>query len=62
MEAICSSETSADFQRTTQRYILEDSTGLYKVFPEQREAINFVLSTNSSPFQGETIWEGTACL
>jgi hypothetical protein len=26
MKAICSSETSVDFQRTTQRYILEDST------------------------------------
>jgi hypothetical protein len=26
MEAICSSETSVDFQRTTQRYIPEDST------------------------------------
>jgi hypothetical protein len=26
MEAICSSETSARFQRTTRRYILEDST------------------------------------
>jgi hypothetical protein len=26
MEAICSSETSADFQRTTKRYIPEDST------------------------------------
>jgi hypothetical protein len=26
MEAICSSETSADFQRTTRRYIPEDST------------------------------------
>jgi hypothetical protein len=26
MEAICSSETSVDFQRTTRRYIPEDST------------------------------------
>jgi hypothetical protein len=26
MEAICSSETSVDFQRTILRYILEDST------------------------------------
>jgi hypothetical protein len=26
MEAICSSETSVDFQRTTQRYIPEEST------------------------------------
>jgi hypothetical protein len=26
MEAICSSETSVDFQRTTQRYIPEDIT------------------------------------
>jgi hypothetical protein len=26
MEAICSSETSVDVQRTTQRYIPEDST------------------------------------
>jgi hypothetical protein len=26
MEAICSSETSVDFQRTTRRYITEDST------------------------------------
>jgi hypothetical protein len=26
MKAICSSETSVDFQRTTQCYILEDST------------------------------------
>jgi hypothetical protein len=26
MEAICSSETSVDFQRTTWRYIPEDST------------------------------------
>jgi hypothetical protein len=29
MEAICLSETSVDFQRTTRRYIQEDST-LYK--------------------------------
>jgi hypothetical protein len=27
MEAICSSETSVDFQRNTQRYIPEDGTG-----------------------------------
>jgi hypothetical protein len=26
MEAICSSETSVDFQRTTRPYILEDTT------------------------------------
>jgi hypothetical protein len=26
MEAICSSETSADFKRTTRRYIAEDTT------------------------------------
>jgi hypothetical protein len=26
MEAICSSETSVDFHRTTRRYILEDGT------------------------------------
>jgi hypothetical protein len=26
MEAICSSETSVDFKRTTRRYILEDRT------------------------------------
>jgi hypothetical protein len=26
MEAICFSETSVDFQRTTQRYIPEDGT------------------------------------
>jgi hypothetical protein len=26
MEAICSSETSVDFQRTTLRYVPEDST------------------------------------
>jgi hypothetical protein len=26
MEAICSSETSVDFQRTTRRYIPQDST------------------------------------
>jgi hypothetical protein len=28
MEAICSSETSVDFQRTTRRYIPEDSAFL----------------------------------
>jgi hypothetical protein len=28
MEAICSSETSVEFQRTTRRYISEDSTFL----------------------------------
>jgi hypothetical protein len=38
MEAICSSETSVDFQRTTRRYIPEDSTlqifyCLYKNIP-----------------------------
>jgi hypothetical protein len=26
MEAICSSETSVEFKRTTRRYILEDGT------------------------------------
>jgi hypothetical protein len=31
MEAICSSETSVDFQRTTRRYIPEDSTLHYSV-------------------------------
>jgi hypothetical protein len=40
MEAICSSETSADFQRTTRRYSLEDIT-VHKIsesklyFPEE---------------------------
>jgi hypothetical protein len=27
MEATCSSESSGDFQRTTRRYVLEDSKG-----------------------------------
>jgi hypothetical protein len=40
MEAICSSETSVDFQRTTRRYILQDSTlqrlWLVTGFPPQR--------------------------
>jgi hypothetical protein len=30
MEAICSSETSVDFQRTTWNYIPEDSTFLFE--------------------------------
>jgi hypothetical protein len=31
MEAICSSETSVDFQQTTRRYISEDRNGLHEI-------------------------------
>jgi hypothetical protein len=34
MEALCSSETLVDFQRTTQRYIPEDSTLQYFSLPK----------------------------
>jgi hypothetical protein len=33
MEAICSSETSVDFQRTVRRYIQEDSTPEPQAYP-----------------------------
>jgi hypothetical protein len=36
MEAICSSETSADFQRSTRRYITEDGSTLHNHRRENR--------------------------
>jgi hypothetical protein len=39
MEAICSSETSVDTQRTTRRYIPEDSTLLF-IYGLLQDAIN----------------------
>jgi hypothetical protein len=51
MEAICSSETSVDFQRTTRRYIPEDGTVLYCVhnsLPRDRYKANWIYSKPSS--------------
>jgi hypothetical protein len=44
MEAICSSETSIDFKRTTRRYIPEDSTTLHNHCRENLKSynINFI--------------------
>jgi hypothetical protein len=43
MEAICSSEKSADFQRTTRRYIPQDSTlyfkkiSMWRIFKKEKQ-------------------------
>jgi hypothetical protein len=49
MEAMCSSETSVDFQRTTRRYIPEDST----LHNNRCENLTFYL------FSAYVIWTGT---
>jgi hypothetical protein len=43
LEAVCSSETSVDFQRTTRRYIPEDRT-LHEHRCENRRSYTYALN------------------
>jgi hypothetical protein len=55
MEAICSSETSGDFQRTTRRYIPEDDRyGLDDRGSIPGKRIRFLVTTVSRQYLGPT--------